>query len=908
MPRALFVAFLIVAHVALAADTRYTFTRLTGSDGGAGTEDGEGTLARFNSPTGVAVDKDGNVYVADINNDTVRKVAPNGYTTTLAGLAGATGKADGLGSAASFNAPGGIAVDAQGNVYVADIGNNLIRKITQGGVVTTLAGSGFPGGGDGTGSKSSFYFPAGVATDDDGNVYVADGGNHTIRKITPAGVVTTLAGFAGSRGFRDGNGKLAQFNTPQGVAIDKDRNVWVADTANDAIRKITPDGTVTTVAGHMAPGAADGPGATATFYRPCGITVGSGGNLYIADTDNNMVRVVTPSGTVSTLAGGPTFTDFGYADGSGRSARFAAPYDIRADSAGNLYVVEGSNHTVRKVTPDGTVTTLAGRAPALQTKDGALVDARFTSIKDMASDALGNVFVVDGKMIRKIGTNGTVSTVAGGPFDPLNPYVDGAAASARFQGPQGIAVDGSGNVFVADTDAHTIRRITPAGTVSTFAGARNNAGRTDGPLAQARFYFPNDVAVDRDGTMYVSDDCTIRKITTDGNVTTLTGKLVPPAIGCTDNVDGPWATAKLVQPRNLVLDGTGNLYFTTQQTFGTTSVRATANTIRKLTPGVVTTVAGDNAKRQAYRDARGNAASFYNIGGIALDAAGNIFVTEFLTHTIRKVAPDGLVSTIAGLPFWFGTTDATALDARFGSPFAILVDANGRLLIGETGRVRVAKPALSDDATVDAITSVVGGKRQLGTSPRTASNWKWSFVRQPSASAATFSSSVIADPTFTPDVADFFELRVTATDFNATSVTDVVLLAAPGTNTPSGNNVKIGTSVSVTFPSVKSSGQTLIVALSASFADPLPDLTKAALNVYEVTTTADFTAPARVCAAVSGNVSDIARYSLYHREGNAIVDRTTTRDAATKTLCADVQTLGRFILAEPAPRRRALVP
>src|SRR5215468_714111 len=133
-----------VLPVVFAAETRYTFTRLTGSDGGAGTEDGEAALARFNNPTGVAVDKDGNVYVADLNNDTVRKVAPSGYTTTLAGLAGATGKTDGFGSAASFNAPGGIAVDKDGNVYVADIGNNLIRKITPGGVVTTLAGSGFP--------------------------------------------------------------------------------------------------------------------------------------------------------------------------------------------------------------------------------------------------------------------------------------------------------------------------------------------------------------------------------------------------------------------------------------------------------------------------------------------------------------------------------------------------------------------------------------------------------------------------------------------------------------------------------------------------------------------------------------------------------------------------------------------
>ncbi|HEV2721626.1 MAG TPA: hypothetical protein VG323_16525, partial [Thermoanaerobaculia bacterium] len=654
-------------------------------------------------------------------------------------------------------------------------------------------------------------------------------------------------------------------------------------------------------AGHMAPGYDDGPGTTATFYRPSGVAVGSDGNIYVADTSNNMIRKVTPGGVVSTIAGGPTSFDFGYADGSGRNARFSSPYDIRGDSAGNLYVAEGTNHVIRKVTTGGVVTTLAGRPLDFVSRDGALADARFTSIVDMVADGAGNIFLIDSHAIRKISTSGAVSTVAGiAKIDPLNSYVDGAASVARFDNPQGLGIDAAGNLYVAESGAHTIRKVAPNGTVSTFAGARNAKGRADGSLTQARFSTPNDVIVDRDGTMYVSDDCTIRKITTDGNVTTLLGKPIPPAIGCTDNVDGPWVTAKLNGPSHLALDASGNLYFTTSLLFGTASVRSTANTIRKLTPGFVTTVAGDNAPRQAYRDARGTSASFYNLGGLAIDAAGNIFATEFLAETIRKVSPDGLVTTIAGTPFDFGTSDATAENARFLSPFAITFDAAGTLYVAETGRVRVAKPALPDSATIDAITSVIGSQRQLGTTPHNGTSWKWSFARQPASSSASFSSSTIAAPTFTPDVADLFELRLTATDFASTSVTDVVVLGSTGANTPSGNNVKIGaTNVSLTFPSVKSAGQTLIALLPLSLADPLPNAQKAPLGVYEVTTTADFTPPARFCVTLTANAPDMTPYALYRREGNALVDRTTTRDATTKMLCADVQTLGRFILAGP---------
>jgi sugar lactone lactonase YvrE len=899
-------------EVAAAADPRYTFTRWTGTEGGAGAEDGDGASARFFSPVGITADSAGNLYVADLNNGTVRKVAPDGTTTTLAGLAGVIGNANGIGAAAQFNGPGGTAVDSAGNVYVADLANHSIRKITPAGVVSLFAGSGFRGAGDGRGSKASFYYPADVAVDGAGNVYVADGGNDTIRKITPAGDVTTLAGSAGTEGLKDGAGKVALFRTPQGVAVDGNGNVYVADARNDAIRKIAPDGQVTTIAGNGTPGRVDGSGATATFYRPCGVTVGDGGTLYIADTDNNLIRKITPDRVVTTIAGGVEFSNSGSADGTGRDARFAAPYDIAADGAGNLYVAEGNNNIIRKVTTSGVATTLAGRARALGPRDGALSEALFTDIRDMAADSLGNVFLIDGKLIRKISAAGVVSTIAGGPFDPLNTYVDGAASVARFQNPRGLAADGSGNLYVTEPEVHTIRKVAPNGTVTTFAGKRNQKGRTDGTLSQAQFASPKDVAVDRDGTIYVAEDCTIRKIA-NGTVSTVVGNAGSVTFGCFDNVDGPFATAKLNAPDHLVIDAAGNLYVTTTEYYGSSSIRSTVNTIRKITPtGFVTAVAGDGRKGQAYRDASGTLASFFNLGGIAVDASGNIFATEFLVNTVRKVSgADRAVTTIGGVPGEIGTTDATGADARFDAPYAIVIDSTGRLLIADMARIRVAKPALADKATVDAIVGVVGGQRQFGTAPRGATTWSWSPVRQPSASTAQLSSRSIAEPTFIPDLTDLFQFRLTASDFASTSITDVFLLGAEGTATPTGNNVRLsGTNVSLTFTNVKSAGQTVIAILDPSFSETLPDPTKHAQAVYEMTTTADTSPPARFCVALPtiSNVSDLPRTSLYHREGAALVDRTTTRDAATKTICADLQTLGRVVLGGPTPRRRAVVP
>jgi len=306
--------------------------------------DGAGNAASFCDPIAVAVDAADNVYVADTLNHRIRKITSGGVVTTLAG-SGAQGNDDGTGTSASFNHPAGIAVDSSGNVYVADDHSHRIRKVTSGGVVTTLAGSGSATFADGVGTAASFNYPSGVAVDLSGNVYIADFQNNRIRKITASGVVSTLAG-TGDFGHVDGSVTAASFEWPDGVAVDVSGNVYVADRNNRCIRKITLSGVVSTLAGSGPGTFADGTGTAAAFNYTLGVTVDESGNVYVADMGNNRIRKITPSGVVSTLAGSGSAD---YADGYGTSAIFNQPQGIAVDFNKNIFVADTGNNRIREI-------------------------------------------------------------------------------------------------------------------------------------------------------------------------------------------------------------------------------------------------------------------------------------------------------------------------------------------------------------------------------------------------------------------------------------------------------------------------------------------------------------------------------------------------------------------------------
>ncbi|MBK9502396.1 MAG: hypothetical protein IPO06_24045 [Leptospiraceae bacterium] len=334
-----------VACVSNASGVSGTVITFAGS-GSIGSTDGTGISASFKYPQGLGIDSSGNIYVGDTQNNKIRKITSGGVVTTLAG-SGAQGSADGTGTSATFYYPYQIAVDSSNDLYVTDAGNNKIRKVTSSGVVTTFAGSGSTGSADATGTAASFSYPLGVAIDSNGIIYVSDANNNKIRKITSSGVVTTFAG-SGSAGATDATGASASFNSPHSIAIDLSGNLYVADMNNNKIRKITSSGVVTTLAGSGAQGSVDGTGTSATFYSPQGIAVDSNGNLYIGDLFNNKIRKITSSGVVTTLAGSGSQ---GSSDGLGTSASFYYPYNIVIDSNGFLYVADDGNHKIRKITP-----------------------------------------------------------------------------------------------------------------------------------------------------------------------------------------------------------------------------------------------------------------------------------------------------------------------------------------------------------------------------------------------------------------------------------------------------------------------------------------------------------------------------------------------------------------------------
>ncbi len=725
--------------------------------GTAGFMDGAGNVAQFSLPVGIAVDSSGNVYVGDRNNHRIRKITSAGVVTTLAGTGikddGIAGGdfMDGAANVAQFNIPRGVALDASGNLYVGEWGNHRIRKITPGGVVSTFAGTGIKadgtaGGGfmDGAGNVAQFNTPYGVAVDGSGFVYVADANNHRIRKITSAGVVSTLAG-TGTAGFMDGAGNVAQFENPRGVVVDGSGFVYVADTVNHRIRKITPGGVVSTLAGTGIQGFMDGTGNVAQFHYPSGVALDSIGNIYVGDQNNHRIRKITPGGVVSTLAGtgikadGTAGGDF--MDGEGNVAQFNKPRGVAVDGVGNVYVVDSENHRIRRLiiesptldpictngTPstakvffantekcvscnsgfdlngeicggldpictNGTPSTV--KVPTANTEkcvscddyytfksnetcapvivetfagtgtagfmNGAGNVAQFYYPIGVEVDGSGFVYVVDtdNQRIRKITSMGVVTTLAGTGTDGS---MDGAGNVAQFNYPRGGAIDSSGNVYVADTYNQRIRKITSAGVVTTLAGT-GTAGFMDGAGNVAQFNFPYGVAVDNSGFVYVADQSNhrIRKITSTGVVSTLAGT------GTAGNMDGAGNAALFRSPGGVAVDGSGNVY-----------VADTYNhRIRKITStGVVSTLAS----------------GFDNPRGVEVDSSGNVYVADASNHRIRKITSAGVVTTLAGTTGTSGFMDGAGNVAQFNKPYRVAVDSSGNVYVTDTDNHRIRK-------------------------------------------------------------------------------------------------------------------------------------------------------------------------------------------------------------------------
>ena len=763
--------------------------------------DGTGNNARLFNPTSVAVDAAGTIYFADGGDHTVRKVNTGGIVTTIAGGSGQAGSSDGTGSNARFIYPYAIAVDGSGNLFVTDIGDHTIRKITAGGSVTTVAGSvGVAGSLDGSGTAAQFNYPQGIAVDAAGNIFVGDSNNNTIRKISASGVVTTFAGVAGQPGIADGTGAAARFNYPSGLAVDAAGNVYVADHGNSAIRKITSGGTVTTLAGSGGlSGSADGQGSGARFDHPAAVAVDPAGNVYVIDTSNQTVRVIaSASGSVTTLAGLPG--QAGRADGAGAAARFFYPFGIAVTGSGTVYVADTGNHAIRVVTPVGAVTTLAGAAGGSGIADGVGGEALFNYPDGITLDASGTLYVADhdNQTIRKITSAGAVTTFAGAAR--ISGSADGSGGAARFNGPTGVAVDSTGNVYVADAGNSTIRKITAGGSVTTFAGFAGVAGSSDGPGGSARFNAPEGIAVDSVGNVYVADtnNSTIRKITAGGTVTTLAG-----VAGQTGSADGPGGSARFNGPYAVAVDSAGNVYVSDYFN----------STIRKITTGgTVSTLAG-LAGQPGDVDGTGSAARFNQSYGLAVDGGGNVFVADTYNRAIRKITTGGAVSTLNGTM------------TRFYYPQGIAVDASGNVFVADGDNQAISKgafvvipPTITTQPTSQA--PAAGGSVTLTASATAASGnpgptyqWQLNGVNLAGATGATLT---IANTQ--PANTGLYTAVVTS----STSITsDLAIVGVTSTAKVTGAGTEVGSNIFVasnnnTFDQVLLQGAAATVTADAS--------------------------------------------------------------------------------------------
>jgi sugar lactone lactonase YvrE len=632
-------------------------------------------------PLAVSADGAGGFYVAS-NQSEIYHVTADGVLTVIAGTGfiGFSGD-DGPASAAHVNYVQGVVVDGTGNVFIADSKNNRIREISSAGVITTIAGTGSWGaGGDGSPAVSGqLYAPRGLALDQAGNLLIADTANNKVRMVTAAGIITTVAGN-GVAGF-SGDGApaaSAQLNAPVAVAVDGSGNIFISDRFNNRIRVVNSAGIITTMAGSTAGFSGDGgAAASAQLSNPLGIALDRSDNLFITDSGNNRIRVVNAAGIITTFAGNGT-AGFSGDGGGAPSAQLTSPVDVSVDGSGNVFIADRGNYRVRQVNSAGVITSVAGR-----TGDGGpAAFAQFYFPNTVAVDGGGNVFVADTDIhrIRKIDTSGVVTTVAGNGSGGFSGD-GGPATSAQLYFPAAIAVDAAGNLFIADTRNQRIRKVTSAGVITTIAG---NAGGTgagaDGtPALQAQLSDPSGIAVDGAGNVYISETGAhrVRQINTAELISTVAGN---GTMGFSGD-GGPATSAQLALPAGIAVDGAGNVFI----------ADSVNNRIRLVTPnGVISTVAGNGTSGFAGDGGPAVAAEIAYPQSVAVDGSGTLFIADTNNQRIRTVTPDGLINTVAGNGIYgFSGDGGPASAAEIAGPYSVAVGGVNSLFIADTFSSRI---------------------------------------------------------------------------------------------------------------------------------------------------------------------------------------------------------------------------
>ena len=655
--------------------------------------------AQLNQPWALAFDGAGNLYISDVVDLRVRRVsAADGTITTFAGTgrAGNTGN-EGPAASAPVGGIAGMVFDPQGNLFISDYSNNVIRRIDAQGIIHAHAGSGQPGFLDGPAATAKFNNPHGVAVDAQGNLYVADYFNQRIRKITPAGTVSTFAGD-GKPGLSPEGSQVsaAEFAFPEALAVHNN-TLYISDVSNSRVRAAAlSNNTITTAVGGGTGSTLDGGQPTQVFLGvPGGIAFNAAGDMYVAGVLNRVLIKLpnVPAPLLSQIAGpgGSTPGD----GGPGTSAYLLSPYGVTADADGNVYVSDQVEQRVRRIAPDGTISAFAGTGVYGFTGDGQQAKtAALAQPRGLGLDNHGNLYVTTtaGSRIRKIAPEGIINTVAGGAT--LGYGGDkGPAISATFDFPAGLTVDQYGNIYIADTNNNAIRIITPDNKVDTFAGTTDQTyGGDGGPARKAQLNLPRGMATDPQGDLYIADTSNfrVRKVTADGStITTVAG-------GGTTNADGIQATAASIgTPLAVAFDpASGNLYFTE----GTSRVRVV------MPDGTIQTVANTtNANGFSGDGGPATAALFDGVQGIAAGAGGSLFVVDGNNERIRVLQPVQLFAQDV-------VNAASLLPGAIAPGEVVTTNCAGMLLADDNGQIDTSQLQITFDGNASPVVSAQGSQ------------------------------------------------------------------------------------------------------------------------------------------------------------------------------------------------------
>jgi len=600
---------------------------------------GSAISALLNSPQGVVVDSVGNIIISDTANNRIRKVSTNGIITTMAGN-GTNGYAGdgGMATSAELNDPASVALDNSGNLYIADKGNSAIRKVNPNGVISTVVFS------------SEVWSPNGIAVDSAGNLFIPSGS--LIRKVSPSGVLSTVAGtnaygYSGDGGFATN----ATLNGPSAVAVDAYGNLFIADWYNNAIRKVSTNGIITTVIS-----------SAGGLSRPAGITVDGFGNLFIPT--GCQIRKMDTNGLITIVAGSSN-NNYGFSGdgGSATNATLNAPNCVAMDALGNFLIADSANQRIRKVDTNGIITTIAGTTAIIPASPATSAGLNYPG--GVTVDSAGNLYIADtgNQRICKVGTNGNIFTVAGNGGYGFSGD-GGAATTATFSSPLDVAVDVMGNLYVADTINNRIRRVATNGIITTVAG--NGTNWYSGDLAaatNAALSNPYGVTVDGAGNLFIADSgnqC-IRKVDTNGIITTLASGFYWPS-GVATDTNGDL----------LIADRNGGRIWKLQMN------------------GTVSTIAGNGGFGYSGDSGVATNASFDYPNSVAVDIAGNVFIADTGNQRIRKVDVNGIITTVAGNGAnGYSGDNGPATGAQLNSPEGVAVDANDDIFIADTSNFRV---------------------------------------------------------------------------------------------------------------------------------------------------------------------------------------------------------------------------